>query len=1262
VFDDVAKVDDNTFYRDLAVHFYLESIARKHRLTRQDLALIAPSNVYFSNEFFKDASKEDLENAIKHIRDSYERNENLYHFYNFNTDKRIQKEESWPRTENNTLRNNQKEAIKRFNQAVENGRKNLLMYAVMRFGKTFTSLCCANEMNAKLVVVVSGKADVKTEWKKEVEQQKRFEGYYFIDSKKLKTGFSINEELKDKRLVVFLTLQDLQGNDIKEHHEELFDNQNNIDLLIIDETHFAARANEYGKILQSYNLKGVDEDKTDKTAEESLDVLDKHIKALNAKVRLHLSGTPYRILMSSEFDRDKDIISFVQSTDIIEEKEKWIKQNQAKKEDLQQEEWENPYFGFPQMVRFALNPNDSAREKLQKMGKNGISAKLSELFKPRCLDYKEGYDSFIHEQEVLDLLQAIDGSKEDQSVFPFLDYDKIKRGKMCRHMVFVLPWRASCDAMEKLLKRNIAKFKNLSEYEILNISGLHRKRELIHINQIKSYITACENTECKTITLTVNKMLTGCTVPEWDTMVYLKDSVSPQEYDQSTFRIQSPYIRQYVSDEGKIMKQDMKPQTLLVDFSPERMFILEQQKAFIFNSSKKIKGKENLEKRLQKELEISPVILFNKDKIKQVTPSDIIDAIRSYNKDKSVIEEANDISIDFSLINNDIIKNVIEQYNEIDAKNGIHVKPFDSEEDDLDIHPQPTKQHTSKVDDKGALDSKGNELNKFEKKFRSFYANILYFAFLSKDRNINTLQQIIDATGKDNERIFKHLHLEKDTLIEFAEAAAPQVIQSLDFKISNIQQLTNDISLTPLERAINAMKKFGRMSKLEIVTPENIADIMVAQLPDEAKNWKILDIASKQGEFAIAIWKRFGKTATKNIFAIPTSPLAYEFTKKIFDILEIPISNLCDNYYAYNLINGIEKEEITETLKTMNFNVVIGNPPYQDFIHQAGDRPNPIYHRFMDIAYSISPKAILIHPARFLFDAGQTPSYWNKKMLNDQHLKVLFYEQQGDKVFNNVELKGGVAITLRDTQKNFGAIEIFSPYEELHSIALKVKAKKEQHIGTIIAAQGLYRFSDLFFNEHPEAVKVIGKGTGNKIVSSVIDKLPEVFKDKKDDDCQYVRFLGRIKVKNNYDREYKYIARKYLEENEYIDTYNLFLPEANNTGSFGETLTDATLGLPCDGASDTYLSAGKFKTSEEALNLEKYVKTKFFRALLGIKKVTQHCPSKVWETIPLQDFSSNSDINWKESISEIDRQLYTKYGLTDKECSFIERMVKPMDI
>ena len=267
---------------------------------------------------------------------------------------------------------------------------------------------------------------------------------------------------------------------------------------------------------------------------------------------LHLSGTPYRILMGSEFEKE-DIISFCQFSDIVEEQEKWNNEN-ILNDNIK--EWDNPYFGFPQMVRFAFNPSKKAKEKLKEYKNNGYTYAFSALLKPKSIKKADdgSHKKFENEQEILELFEVIDGSKEDENVLGFLNYDKIKQGKMCRHIVCVLPYCASCDALEQLIKSNKDKFKNLNEYEIINISGVDNSNKYKTIAEIKDIIKDCEKKDIKTLTLTVNRMLTGSTVEEWDTMIYLKDTSSPQEYDQAIFRLQNQYIKEYVDNEKKYYK------------------------------------------------------------------------------------------------------------------------------------------------------------------------------------------------------------------------------------------------------------------------------------------------------------------------------------------------------------------------------------------------------------------------------------------------------------------------------------------------------------------------------------------------------------------------------------------------------------------------------------------------------------------------------------------------------------------------------------
>ena len=108
---------------------------------------------------------------------------------------------------------------------------------------------------------------------------------------------------------------------------------------------------------------------------------------------------------------------------------------------------------------------------------------------------------------------------------------------------------------------------------------------------------------------------------------------------------------------------------------------------------------------------------------------------------------------------------------------------------------------------------------------------------------------------------------------------------------------------------------------------------------------------------------------------------------------------------------------------TKKFDVVIGNPPYQEEAQGDGTRDTPVYHLFMDAAYEVGTKAVLITPARFLFNAGFTPKAWNEKMLADPHLTVPIYVRDSSELFPGTKIRAGIAVTYRDTERAGAPIE-----------------------------------------------------------------------------------------------------------------------------------------------------------------------------------------------------------------------------------------------
>ncbi len=336
------------------------------------------------------------------------------------------------------------------------------------------------------------------------------------------------------------------------------------------------------------------------------------------------------------------------------------------------------------------------------------------------------------------------------------------------------------------------------------------------------------------------------------------------------------------------------------------------------------------------------------------------------------------------------------------------------------------------------------------------------------------------------------------------------------------------------------------------------------------------------------------------------------------------------------------------------FDFCIGNPPYQETKEDTSD--TPVYNLFMNAVFEVADKVELVTTARFLFNAGKTPKAWNEKMLNDKHFKVFHYEENASNIFNNTEIKGGIAITYRDKNKIFGEIGVFTKYPELNSIANKVHASSGfATICSIIDQQNKFNLQALY-KDHPEYKSRIGSDGKEKRFTTPIFEQLEVFTERKTDP-RSICVVGLIRNV----RQKKYILTKYVEESPVIDKYKAILSASGGGGTFGEPISAPILGKPGVGCTQSYITMGRFNNADEAEAAIKYTKTKFARSLLGILKVTQHAHKEVWAHVPLQNFAKDSDINWNTTIANIDKQLYKKYNLTNEEIDFIETHVKEME-
>lgn len=1230
-------VIENKYFRDYAVHAFVEDVKGRRRIKDEDFQ----EGLYHSKEFFKDATPADIKEAINDIRRSYQDQTGEYNFYSM-LNVPEQKNDNYQQNNFYTeLRDNQKEVVKNFGAALDKGRTKLLMYAIMRFGKSVTAMSCAEAMpNCNLVVIVSAKADVKDSWESTIKVIKNFEDFIYADGESLKENPQIISETisEGKKLAICLTLQDISSQKIKDRYDELF-NKCEIDLLIVDETHFGARAEHLGKVLQSDPSVKTESDSDEK--EESFEELEKTVHALKCRVQLHLSGTPYRILLGNEFS-EEDIICQCTYPDIIKASEDWDAKNLDNKE-----EWENPYYGFPQMVRFAFNFNASSLKKIEQLRKQGKDYFFDALFVAK--KNNDGEYVFVNETEVLDFLKAINSGDEDSNILSFLSNDRIKEGKLCHHVVMVLPRRASCDAMESLLKSH-SELMPLSEYTIVNAAGITNRVK--KLSSIKSIIRTCESEGKRTLTLTVNRLLTGTTVPEWDTMIFLKGTSSPQEYDQAIYRLQNPFVKTYKDEEGKEIKYNMKPQTLLVDFSPERMFVLQEKRAFYSSVNSQEYGNDKIEKEIQRELDISPILYVNHDKLQEVSAVDILDKIRMYSSNRSIMDEAMEVGTDYTLKDNEDLYAEIMRYAPIGSANIMTTKAHEADkESDADIPDENNGSDSSSKEHKDDEERKEKETDSYEKRLATYFSHILFFAYLTKD-TVKNISDICSVSGsEDNQRIASHLGLKLDKLEKLAVSMHPTRREILEFKIANINDLSHDTSILPTQKVENAMKQFGRWSESEVITPNNIASDMIALIPEESvgNNFCFLDIASKEGEFANAIFKRFGDRVKNNIFSLPTSGVAYEFTRKVYEELGLPVENIISEFNTYDLL-GKNKEKYLDIIKTMKINAIVGNPPYQINNGSGGTNDAPVYQDFalIGLDYSSDYSCMIMKAIWYAGGRKNRIDDFRKRMLNSGQIRKLITFNDSHQIFPGTQIKGGVCYYLAD--KNDAGLCDYTYNRPGCSYSCQ---------------RNLSDFDILIRDPQLAAIvkKVVRKETENPMVSSIVSSdtpfgIPSNPQKNKKTTYDIVKEKDSVhNVKCYYMDEHNkrtvgYMSKSVISKNSLDIKYpKVLIPEAYGAGEdfphqiLGEPIVAGAMSV----CSQSYLYA-RFDTQKEAKNFEIYLKTRFFRALTAAAKMTQHAMSKVYRFVPIQDFS----ITWT------DEMLYAKYEITPDEQQYIKSIIKQM--
>lgn len=344
--------------------------------------------------------------------------------------------------------------------------------------------------------------------------------------------------------------------------------------------------------------------------------------------------------------------------------------------------------------------------------------------------------------------------------------------------------------------------------------------------------------------------------------------------------------------------------------------------------------------------------------------------------------------------------------------------------------------------------------------------------------------------------------------------------------------------------------------------------------------------------------------------------------------------------HAYAFIHGDWAQQILET-DNMKFDVIIGNPPYQLSDGGAQASAKPIYHEFIRQAKKLNPDyLVMITPSRW-FAGGKGLDEFRDEMINDRRIKEIHDFPNAADCFPGVEIKGGVSYFLWDKRKQDAdclintyesgnlisqmirplkeqGIEVFVRYNEAIGIFQKVKAKQEQS------------FAEKVSSLKPFGLRTFVKGNPNPYANA-----------------QNVRLYQNGGT--------GYIKREVISVNrDWIDKHKIYIGRAYGAGEGfpHQILNTPIYGQPNSACTETYLVVGEFADKATCKNVMSYMATRFFRFMVLLKKNTQDAPKRVYELVPMQDFSKP----WT------DAELYAKYGLTADEIGFIEKMVRPMEL
>ena len=1171
------------------------------------------------------------------------------------------------------FRPEQREAIektkKQFKKQYKKGNQ-MLWNAKMRFGKTLSALQVVKDMDFGRTLILTHRPVVDSGWFEDF-------GKIFYDSPAFAYGSKnngdshISLEARAKRgqckYVYFASMQDLRGSELVGGN---FDKNNEVfatawDCIIVDEAHEGTQT-ELGKAV----MQELTKEKT--------------------KI-LRLSGTPFNLL--DDF-KDEEIYTW----DYV--MEQWAKASW----DLTHFGDPNPYASLPTMNIYTYDLGRLLHEFVDE----DVAFNFREFFRVN------DNETFVHEKDVRAFLNLL--TEEDkESCFPFAN-DEYRN--IFRHTLWMLPGVKEARAMSALLQSHPV----FQHFKIVNVAGEGDEDEESK-DALKSVEEAIgkDPDSTRTITLSCGRLTTGVSVKAWTGVFMLSGSynTAASSYMQTIFRVQTP-----ATINGRVKEQcyvfDFAPDRTLKVIAETAKISAKAGKTS--GNDRKIMGEFlnfcpiiSIEGSKMKKFDVPRML----EQLKKVYVERVV---RNGFEDKSLYNDELMKLNDLELQEFDDLKKIIGQTKAMPKTNQVDINNQGLTDEQYGELEDLEKKSKKRSKDKQPLTEEEKlRLAELKKKKENREAAIsilrgisirmpllIYGAELQDENQEITIDNFPSLSDPQSWEEFMPKGVTKQKFNSFKRYYDPEIFCAAGKRIRAMTRAADKLSVEErIERITDIFSTFRNPDKETVLTPWRVVNMHLGdclggynffekdyettlsepRFIDHgevsanvfAEDSRILEINSKSGLYplymAYSIYRTrvknslfsvssiedeqriWDKVVAENIFVICKTPMAKSITKRTligfrdakvntryFEDLINQIKNKPENFVA-KVAKGKSYWKAIDN-DNMKFSAIVGNPPYQIMDGGTDRGAIPVYHHFMNISKRVRPNYIsMIMPARW-YAGGRGLDEFRSDMISDTHLFRLHDYELSKDLFPTVDIAGGLCTFLWDN--NYNGPCMVTNYNAIKDINIKRYLNQFDTLIRLNAAVSILE-------------KVISIST-SYLKDSVLSINPfgfrTYFRGKDNGDIKILTSKGWSKVNRT----------EITKGIEYIDQYKIivgrFVPSNGEMsvkpGEGYRVLTEPQILSPAEINTETYIDTAVFSTPEEATNYKKYLLSKFARFLLrqGITSVnvTREC----FAFVPQQDFTSSSDIDWYKSVSEIDKQLYMKYHLTNEEISFIESMIKPM--